>query len=76
MALKPSGEKVTIAEQIIEDPVSELTIQFVSHSDGTSRLQLTGPFPFGNRNFVFDKEGAECGAGVGLCCDMKPSWLT
>ena len=73
--LKPGGTTVKIAEQIIEDGVSELTIQFAAYPGGGSRLSLTGPFPFGNRDIIFDADGVVCGSGAGMCTH-PPSWLS
>ena len=76
MTLKPDGKKLVIAEQIIEDPVTELTFQFESMSDGCSKLLIVGAsLPFGNREIIFGENGEECGAGTGLCCTPRPSWL-
>ena len=74
--LKPNGSKVSIAEQVIEDPVSGLTIQFEQKDDGTSRLYIFGDLPLGNREFIFDRDGEEAGAGVALTGSCRPSWLT
>ena len=74
MAVKPGGRKLNIAEQIIEDPVSGLTIQFAVAPDGTSRLRLYGDaLRFGNRELLFDREGAEAGGGTALTDFCQPS---
>ena len=75
MPSKPGGATIKIAEQIIEDPVSELTFHFEQASDGTGRLRITGNLPYGNRDLIFDADGHEAGAGVSLCCSPRPSWL-
>ncbi len=75
MATKPDGNICSIREQIIDDPVSELTFQFEAMTDGTSRLRIYGDLPFGNREFIFDGEGNEAGAGTALVSQCRPSWL-
>lgn len=75
MALKPNSVICKIREQIIEDPVSGLTIQFEAKDDGTTRLRLFGNLPFGNREIVFDTDGQEAAAGVALGGICRPSWL-
>jgi len=79
MALKPDGQVWMVREQIIEDPVSGLTIQFevveTGFDDGRFRLRLFGDLPYGNREFIFDASGSEVGAGVALADLCRPSWL-
>ena len=72
MAINPDEAKTLhIVEQIIEDPVSGFTIQFAVAPDGTSRLRLYGDaLRFGNRELLFNREGAEAGeccATTGFC---------
>ena len=77
MAVKPSGERLAIQEQIIEDPVTGLTFQFavVSGSTAPYRLRIFGNLPYGNRELFFNKHGAEAGAGTALSGSCHPSWL-
>lgn len=75
MAVKPGGATCTIKEQIIEDEVSGLTLQFDALPDGTFRLKIMGDIPFGGRDLIFNNEGEEAGGGVGTCCAPRPSWL-
>lgn len=77
MALKPNGAMCTIREQIIEDPVSGLTLQFVLAPDSTApvRLVISGDFPYGNREILFDRNGIEAGAGTSVAGSCRPSWL-
>jgi hypothetical protein len=75
MAAKPGGRLCQIAEQIIEDGVSGLTLQFEARDDGTTRLVIAGNLPFGNREILFDREGKEAAAGVALAGVCRPSWL-
>lgn len=76
MPAKPDGKPWAVKEQIIEDPVSGLTFQFEIMPDGEMRFRVYGEqLPFGNREFIFDKEGIEAGAGTvtrGVC---RPSWM-
>ncbi|MCZ6607709.1 MAG: hypothetical protein O7A64_08590 [Alphaproteobacteria bacterium] len=77
MAVKPSGQLCGIREQIIEDPVSGLTFQFllVPDSDAPVRLRVFGALPHGNREFLFDRNGQEAGAGTAFSGTCRPSWL-
>jgi hypothetical protein len=77
MAVKPNGGTCTVREQIIEDPVSGLTFQFVSvpNSDAPVRLRIFGDLPHGNREILFDKNGDEAGAGTSFSGSCNPSWL-
>ncbi len=78
MALKPNGGVCAIREQIIEDPVSGLTFQFVHVSDDAAapvRLRIYGNLPYGNREFLFDKNGNEAGSGTALTGSCRASWL-
>ncbi len=77
MAVKPSGQLCGIREQIIEDPVSGLTFQFllVPGSDAPVRLRVFGALPHGNREFLFDRNGQEAGAGTAFSGTRRPSWL-
>ncbi|MCH8112187.1 MAG: hypothetical protein IH905_09590 [Proteobacteria bacterium] len=77
MAVKPSGRLCEIREQIIEDPVSGLTFQFLlmPDSDAPVRLRVFGALPHGNREFLFDHNGQEAGAGTAFSGTCRPSWL-
>ena len=77
MAVKPDGSVCSIKEQIIEDPVSGLTLQFVSMpgSDAPARLRITGAISQGTREILFDAEGKEAGAGTALTGSCRLSWL-
>ena len=75
MATKDYGREWTVREQIIEDPVSGLTFQFETLSNGSSVFRVFGEsLSFGNREFYFDAEGHDAGSSTavgGLC---KPTW--
>lgn len=77
MALKPNGSICCIREQIIEDLVSGLTLQFVHipGSDAPVRLRIFGNIPHGNREILFNGDGAEAGAGISLVDSCRPSWI-
>jgi hypothetical protein len=77
MAEKPNSAQCVIREQIIEDPVSGLTFQFVAmpESDAPVRLRVFGEMPFGNREILFDHNGMEAGAGTALTSSCRPTWL-
>lgn len=77
MAVKPNGGVCSIREQIIEDRASGLTLQFV-HKPGTDapyRLLIHGNLLHGNREILFDADGAEAGAGTALVDVCRPTWL-
>ena len=76
MSLKEDGQLWSILEQIIEDPVSGLTLQFEVTPHGEPHLRIFGDLPYGNREIVFDTEGKEVGAGTSLAGLCKPAWLT
>ena len=77
MAVKPNARDWTIKEQIIEDLVSGLTLQFEAtpESDAKFRLRIFGNLPFGNREILFDVNGAEAGGGTYPGGTCRPSWL-
>ena len=75
MPLKPNGQLCSIREQIIEDPISGLTLQFERRDNGTTKLLIYGDLPYGNREFIFNEEGWEYASGVALGCVSRPSWL-
>ncbi len=77
MAVKPDAETLKIKEQIIEDPVTGLSFQFVAVPGGDApfRLRVFGDLSFGNREFLFDENGEEAGAGTALSGSCHPSWL-
>ena len=66
--LRKNARPIRILEQLIEDRVSGLTLQFSFNShDGTSKLTLYGDIlPFGNRDIIFNAEGQEAGGGTAL----------
>ena len=76
MALKPDGKGWTIREQIVEDPASGLILQFEISPDGTPQLRIFGDIlPFGNREILFDQNGAEAAAGTFTGDLCRPAWL-
>lgn len=70
-------EEWSVRQQIVEDPVSQLTIQFEVVPDSTARfrLRIFGDLPFGNREFIFDSEGHHAGGGIFVTGACKPTWL-
>ena len=67
MNKKRRGRVVSIKEQIIEDIVTSLTLEFKSREDGETRLYLRGDIlPFGNREFHFNQDGCYVGTGKWL----------
>lgn len=72
--LKQNAKTVKIKEQLINDPVTGLTLIFRVTSVGEGRLHIIGDcLPFGNRDFMFDVDGVEAGTGTGFSnsCDTK-----
>jgi hypothetical protein len=77
MPIKPGARLCNIAEQIIYDPVSDLSVQFV-YIDGSTapyRLRLFGANTGRMREIAFDKEGKEAATGTAVAADRRPSWL-
>ncbi len=64
-----------VSEQIIEDPVTGLTLQFEVLPDGLYACRVFGGFPLGNREFRFDRDGQELGASTDMQGPAKPTWL-
>ena len=78
MTMKPNGRKWIVREQIVEDPVSGLTIQFetVANDDESPfRLRIFGDLPHGNRELLFGREGKRTGAGLAVAGSCRPTWL-
>ena len=76
MGIKDNARDWTIKEQVIEDPVSGLTIQFETMPDGDKRLRLFGPkLQFGNRELVFNENGEMTGSGTHVAGRCRPTWL-
>jgi len=79
MSLKPDGIDWKITEQIVEDLVTGITIQFevIPNSNDPYRLRLFGNFAFGNREILFDKFGKKSGSGTFVGNgNENPCWLT
>lgn len=76
MGLKNNAQDWTIKEQILRDPVSQLTFQFEVMPDGDRRLRLFGPsLPHDNRELIFNNAGIMTGAGTHTTTRCKPTWL-
>lgn len=80
MALKPNGRQCVIAEQIIEDMLTGLTIQIRHAGDDAEapvRIHIQGPgLPFGNRDLVIDHNGECVAMGTSTVPICRPSWLS
>ena len=78
MAIKPDAQDFIIKEQIVEDLVTGLTLQFVymPDSDAPYRLKISGDLPYGNREILFDKNGKEAGSGTSLVGSSPASWIS
>ncbi len=75
MKLFDGPQPWTVKEQIVEDAVTGLTIQFESLPDGQFALRLFGDcLPFGNREIIFDEAGLESGASSGVIGPHIPHW--
>lgn len=78
MAVKPNAQICAIKEQIIEDPLTGLTIQFAVMPDDAEcpvRIKIFGPLPMGNRELMFSPSGEWNGTGTAVGGACKPSWL-
>jgi len=73
--IKPGAKDWRIKEQIIEDAVTGLTLQFDALPDGSFRLMIVGDFPLGNRDWIFNEQGEEAGGGSGTACTPRAGWL-
>lgn len=76
MAIKEDAKLWIIKEQIIEDRVMGLTFQFEILPNGEARFRVLGDLPFGNREFVFNKEGEKSGSGTATRGTCRPAWAT
>jgi hypothetical protein len=74
MAIKPSGGSVSLLEQIIEDPVSGLTIQIERRSDTVAIIYLYGDLRYGNRELRFEC-GLYDGGRVYVKAPPKPTFI-
>jgi hypothetical protein len=75
MPIKPNGKLCKLREQIIEDPVTGLVLQFECEN-GRARLVIAGAaLALGNREILFDEDGREAGAGTLVGEYRRPSWL-
>ena len=78
MAIKPGAKDCIIKEQIIEDLVTGLTLQFSAYDDETGgcKLTLIGPgLMYGNRDLIFNKEGEMVASGTATAGFCRPTWL-
>ena len=74
MPIKPLARQCYIREQIVEDLPSGLTLQFEAFEGGV-RLTIAGKALPGNREIVFDPEGAASKSGASQRTFRRPSWL-
>lgn len=82
MGLKPDNPKdCVIKEQIVEDLVANLTLQFEVIGDGVVKLtiykgeQKNDFLHLGPRDIIFEN-GVEAGGGMNVGGKCKPAWLT
>lgn len=76
MAVRPNAAQVTILEQIIEDPVSEISLQFERTDNGGTRLSLFGEkLKCGHRVLAFDCDGNFIGGGTHLRECPQPTFI-
>ncbi len=76
MAEKPQGRAGTVKEQIIEDPVTGLTLQFCVDDKGYTKLVMLGDLPMGNREHIFYPDGRLMGSGTHITQCPTPSWIS
>lgn len=77
MTTRPNAKPWTILEQIIEDPVSGLALQFeVSNGKPVLRIYIQGE-PIVTHRDIFFAPGGDCeGAGSQVSGCTKPAWPT
>jgi len=64
-----------IKEQVIEDPVSGLTIQFEVGANGHTYMRIYGDcLRHGNREIEFGGSGLEAAAGTAMVGPHRPTW--
>ena len=73
VSLKTDGKLWQVREQIIEDGVTELSLQFEVSPDGLPILHIFGPF--GRRDFFFTNHGDLHDTGSSLSHE-RPEWST
>jgi hypothetical protein len=75
-----NDQKWTVAQQIIQDLPTGLTIQFetiTNDPEAPYRLRIYGGnLPNGNREILFNEQGTMIAAGTALTAHCKPTWLT
>jgi hypothetical protein len=77
MAIKPGADIFKIREQIIEDSITGLTLQFgvVSNASAPFRLRIFGAMVQGTREYFFDADGKESMSVTVLSDSCRPTWL-
>jgi hypothetical protein len=77
MAIKPGADLLQVREQIIEDPITGLTLQFgvLPGARTPFRLRIFGATAKGAREFFFDSDGKESSRGTALSDSCRPTWL-
>jgi len=53
-----------VLPQIVVDPATGMTLNFSVSSSGELILTLIGDLPFGNREFIFARDGNLAGTGL------------
>ena len=83
MAVKPHAKDCVIKEQIVEDKVTGITLQFqkldaIPEKGLKEEVKLTiygDILPLGNRDIIFDENGEKCAGGTATGDTCRPSWL-
>ena len=76
MATKPGAKSLTILEQIIEDDVSGLIIQFERMAEDRTVIRLFSTnIPCGNRVLTFDFDGHFIGGGTYTRTCPRPTFI-
>ena len=76
MAEKPRGRVGQVKEQIIDDPVTGLTLQICVDKSGYTKLVILGDLPMGNREHIFYPDGSLMGSGTYMTQCPTSSWLS
>jgi len=77
MAVKPGADTLKVLEQIVEDPVTGLTLQFsvVPGAKTPFRLRIFGALLTGSREIRFDANGKKAGSETALLDVHRPTWI-
>jgi len=73
--IRLGAKNFTISEQIVEDPVSGLTLQFECLRNGEFAINIYGELPLGNRTLIFNEDGELAGTGTAMSGPCRATWI-